>query len=45
VLLEGVAFELAAQHLLGAQLAGAEVRAAGLLALDYLHSSAPRRQT
>src|SRR4051812_14545769 len=43
VLLELVTLELAAQQLLGLELADSEVRL--LLAPDYLHSSAPRRQT
>src|SRR4051794_2117448 len=45
-LLELGALQVAAEHVAGLQLAGAElVRAAGGLAADYLHSSAPRRHT
>ena len=45
VLLEVVALELAAQHLLRAPLADLELVRARLLALDYLHSSAPLLHT
>ena len=45
VLLEVVALELAAQHLLRAALADLEVVRARLLAPDYLHSSAPLLHT
>jgi hypothetical protein len=46
VLVERVPLEVAAQHVAGAQLASPEVGdLRRLLAADYLHSSAPRRQT